>query len=128
MLFALISTKKDAEGRGQVVGDIRPENVFLSPNEDVKIATMNSFPNEKPGYAKMMDELSPSYKVMLAPEDLECARISKVASINNEKGDIFSIGATVIGAGILDDMSSIYDYPNRKFNYEVHSQKTSAWL
>ena len=94
----------------------------------MKVGTIHSFPYEKTGYAKLVDELSPSYKVMLAPEDLEAARSGQVDNNGNEKSDIFEIGATVIGAGILDDMTSLYDYPNRQFKYEEHSNKTTEWL
>ena len=41
---------------------------------------------------------------------------------------MFSIGTTIIAAGILDNMSSIYDYQGRQFNYEEHSAKTTEWL
>ena len=38
------------------------------------------------------------------------------------------MGITVISAGLLDDMNSLYDYPNRKFLYEEHNKKTIQWL
>ena len=31
------------------------------------------------------------------------------------------MGITTMGAGLLDDMSSLYDYPSRQFNYAAHS-------
>ena len=38
------------------------------------------------------------------------------------------MGTTVMGAGLLDDMSSLYDYPSRKFNFDQHRDKTNEWL
>jgi len=38
------------------------------------------------------------------------------------------MGTTLMGAGLLDDMSSIYNYPSREFNYHEHKTKTSQWL
>ena len=33
-----------------------------------------------------------------------------------------------MGAGLLDDMSSLYNYPTRQFNYDSHREKTNQWL
>ena len=38
------------------------------------------------------------------------------------------MGITVISAGLLDDMFSMYDYPKKKFIFEEHSKKTVQWL
>ena len=38
------------------------------------------------------------------------------------------MGTTVMGAGLLDDMSSLYNYPTRQFNYDNHRDKTNQWL
>ena len=38
------------------------------------------------------------------------------------------MGTTVMGAGLLQDMSSIYNYPERKFNYDKHREITNRWL
>jgi hypothetical protein len=35
---------------------------------------------------------------------------------SNPKSEVFSIGATVISAGILDDLSQAYNYKNYAFN------------
>lgn len=33
-----------------------------------------------------------------------------------------------MSAGLLDDLSSIYDYPNLAFKGEEHTAKTTEWL
>lgn len=72
-MYALVAAKINAHARGEVVGDIRPQNVFINQDEKVKIACLHSFPYEKSNYAKYTDALKPSYDVVLAPEDLKSA-------------------------------------------------------
>ena len=79
----------------------------------VKVGCLHSFPNEKSNYAKFTNTVSPTYKVLAAPEDLEAARSGKVACPDTDSSEMFSIGTTVMGAGLLNDMSSIYNYPSR---------------
>lgn len=55
------------------MGDIKPENVFISLDEKVKVATLESFPYEKSNYAKITDKLKPVHSILLAPEDLKTA-------------------------------------------------------
>lgn len=72
-MYALVAVKVQAESRGEVVGDIKPLNVFISNDEKVKIACQHSFPYEKSNYAKFTDKIKPTYDVLLAPEDLKAA-------------------------------------------------------
>lgn len=105
LLYALSASKADAQARGEVLGDVKPENVFLNQHASVKIATLHSFPNERTGYAKLVDKLSPSYKVLLAPEDLKTASLGTLGNLGNHNSEMFSMGATILSAGMLDDLS-----------------------
>ena len=87
-----------------------------------------SFPGEKSGFQKFINKGSPDYHVYLAPEDLMAASQGRLDNRDNDKSQIFAMGTTVMGAGLLDDMSSIYDYPSRKFNFDQHRDKTNQWL
>mgnify|MGYP000212241741 CR=1 FL=1 len=55
------------------LGDVRPENIFVSNDEKIKIGSIHTFPFEKTGYEKFMNKGSPDYHVCLAPEDLRAA-------------------------------------------------------
>jgi hypothetical protein len=33
-----------------------------------------------------------------------------------------------MSAGLLEDMSPIYDYSSRKFNYDHHQDLTNKWI
>ena len=73
-MYALVAAKKDATNRGEVLGDIKPENVFISRDEKVKVGCLRSFPEQLNNYQKLTSENTPTYNVMLAPEDLDFAR------------------------------------------------------
>ena len=110
------------------MGDIKPENVFISSDERVKVGSLTSFPYERTNYAKFIDKKTPFNSLLLAPEDLVSASSKLVDNKNNLKSEVFSIGATVLSAGILDNLSSLYDYPNNSFNSHNLSAKTVQWL
>ena len=123
-----MAVKRDSFSKGHLVGDIRPENVFISYDEKVKIATMHSFPHQKSAFHRFMDKLKPSHDVFLAPEDLTLASQNQLDNSINKHSETFAIGATVLSAGLLDNLSSIYDYHNRAFRMDQHTQKTVEWL
>jgi hypothetical protein len=54
----------------------------------------------------------------LAPEDLIEAKKASIDNKSNTKSEIFSIGATVLSAGILNSLQSVYDYKNLTFSEE----------
>lgn len=123
-----MACKVDAQTRGEVLGDIRPSNVFISRKEEVRVGCLQSFPYETSNYAKFVDKIKPCDEVFLAPEDLKSATELKLDSRDNEKSELFSIGATVMSAGILDDLKEIYDGKNKAFRQEEHMRKTTQWL
>jgi hypothetical protein len=72
-MYALVAAKVDAQARGETIGDIKPQNVFISCDEKIKVGCLHSFPYEKTNYAKFTDKLKPNHDVLLAPEDLKSA-------------------------------------------------------
>lgn len=64
---------------------------------------------------------------MLAPEDF--VELSKGATDNkvNTQSEVFSIGATVLSAGLLDTLADVYDYKNHNFNVAAFRAKLKAW-
>lgn len=121
----MASTKKDASGFNEPLGDIRPENIFLSQDAKVKVGSLYTFPNERSSFQKFINKKSPDYHVYLAPEDLLAASQGKLENRDHDKSEVFAMGTTIMGTGLLDDMNSIYDYPSREFNYQEHKMKTS---
>ena len=75
------------------------------------MGSIYSFPGEKTGFQKFANKGSPDYHVLLAPEDISAFTQGRLDNRDNDKSEIFSMGTTVMGAGLLDDMSSLYNYP-----------------
>ena len=128
LLYALSASKDNADRFGEPLGDVRPESIFVSNDEKIKIGSIHTFPNEQTGFEKLINKGSPDYHVYLAPEDIRAASQGRLDNRDNDKSDTFAIGTTVMGAGLLQDMSPIYDYPSRKFNYDKHRDITNRWL
>jgi len=67
LLYTLVGAKNESNDLSQRVGDIRPENVFINYDGQVKVGSLFSYPNEATNYKKAID-LEPT---LLAPEDVE---------------------------------------------------------
>ena len=61
-------------------------------------------PNEKSSYYRLVNKQHDSLDYLLAPEDLEQAKKDAVDNKGNYKAEIFSIGATVLSAGLLSTL------------------------
>ena len=65
---------------------------------------------------------------MLAPEDLQPPTLGQLDNSANTQSEVFSIGATILSAGILQDLADLYDYSSWTFSAEKLSAKTLLWL
>jgi hypothetical protein len=97
LLYSLLGAKKESEELLQRVGDIRPENVFINYDGVVKVGSLLSYPNEHDNYKKAID-LEPT---LLAPEDVDKLALGASSNEENHNSELFSIGLTVLAAGIL---------------------------
>lgn len=61
MLYVLTSAVRDFHMKNKKVGDIRPSNVFISNEGQIKVATYLSFPSEKNNYEKTLNENQLTY-------------------------------------------------------------------
>lgn len=59
LLYALVAAKVDANTRNELVGDIKPDNVFINKDEKIKVGCLHSFPFERTNYAKITDSIAP---------------------------------------------------------------------
>lgn len=65
LLYSLVHAAHDFKKIGTKIGDVRPSNIFINEEGQVKIANMFSWPNEPTNYIKTLDD---SQKTYLAPE------------------------------------------------------------
>jgi len=82
--FKILNTK---------IGDVRPANIFINEDGQIKIANVYSWPNEPTNYIKTYDENTKTY---LAPEELAHMKRGGDSYIDNYKAESFSIGITLL--------------------------------
>jgi len=74
----LVGATQEVSEISNKVGDIRPENVFINFDGQVKVGSLYSYPNENTNYKKSIDQ----EVTLLAPEDV--AKLQLGASDNQE--------------------------------------------
>jgi predicted double-glycine peptidase len=67
LLLGLISAHQEVKTKtGERLGDVRPHNIFLNAQAEMKIANVYSWPRESTNFNKTFD----NEKTYLAPEDM----------------------------------------------------------
>jgi serine/threonine protein kinase len=64
---------------------------------------------------------------LLAPEDLAKLELGATDNEENEHSEVFSIGLTVIAAGILENPSPIYNLKNFTFDKAYAADLIKKW-
>jgi serine/threonine protein kinase len=114
LVFSIIHAADAFHSQVRKLGDVRPLNVFISPEGQVRVATQFSWPNEQTNYLKTVFEKEPTY---LSPEELKDIGYGKLEeSANFALNESFSVGLTCLDAATLSDASLLYEH-NNKFNY-----------
>ncbi len=127
VLFALAAAKRDLKGRSAKFGDIKPENIFISDDGRVKVASQYSWPGELPSFERATDMERYNYNGLLAPEDFSELQRGSLENDHNTQSEIFAIGATVISAGILSGFEGVYNYKNKTFNTQAFREVRRKW-
>lgn len=63
------------------------------------------------------------FNFLLAPEDIDQAKKDLVNNKGNYKSEIFSIGATILSTGLLDNLQEVYDYKKIVFKVDIWKEK-----
>lgn len=71
--------------------------MFINYDGVVKVGSLLSYPNERDNYKKAID-LEPT---LLAPEDVDKLALGASSNEENHNSELFSIGLSVLAAGIL---------------------------
>lgn len=127
VLYALTASKLDLKTHSNKLGDIKPSNVFVNDDGRIKVANVLSWPRELPSYAKVVDQGGVNYDGYLAPEDFPLLQNNTLDNDANEQSEVFAIGATVLSAGILDDLKTAFDYKNKTYDFTVLNNKRRIW-
>jgi serine/threonine protein kinase len=123
LVYSVISAGEAFHSAGLKIGDVRPQNVFISPEGQVRVATQVSWPNEQTNYLKTVFEKETTY---LSPEELKDIGFGKLDEpADYALNEAFSVGLTCLDAATLTDSSKLYD-PNNKFNYSKLEERLSG--
>lgn len=87
------------------------------------MASVLSWPGESGDFIKYSE--NGEFRLLAPEEYLE--KIDKPSGEEQEQSEMFSVGATVLSAGILDDLSGVYGSHGTKFNSEAFEQRIGAW-
>lgn len=81
LVYSIILAAESFHSRGEKVGDVRPQNVFISPEGQVRVATQYTWPGEQTNYMKTVFEKEVTYLCKSHPiQPLRNLRISAMAN------------------------------------------------
>lgn len=119
-----MAAKVDLRKHGYQVGDIRPFNVFIDNERRVKVVNRLSSTLEVSAFSKAKNLET---GLLLAPEDLAELAGNAIDNKGNQQSEVFSIGATVLSAGLLHDLQSSYDYKKFQFVSSEWEARRDEW-
>jgi serine/threonine protein kinase len=123
LIYAVIGAAASFHAKGVKLGDVRPQNVFISPEGQVRVATQLTWPNESTNYHKAVYEREITY---LSPEELKDINYGKLDEGSNSLlSEAFSVGLTCLDAATLTDSSKLYE-PGNKFSYSRLEERIHA--
>lgn len=125
LLYSLTSAARDFSKLGSKVGDIRPYNIFINEEGQLKIANLFSWPYEKTNFEKTAFERQTTY---LAPEEIRLiAKGNHENQTNKIISESFSIGLTLLQSGLLFQAKQLYSVEHYSFDLELLNRKLSEW-
>ena len=121
-----MSAAKDFQKNKVKLGDVRPQNIFINEDGQVKLANIYSWPNEENNYMKTVLNNDTTY---LAPEEIQELQNGKHEnSCDPNLAEAFSIGLTIIDAGLLTEAGVLYNFKSQKFDSEKAKEHFNQFL
>ena len=126
LLYGLISSASIFRALETKVGDIRPSTIFINECGQIRVANLCSWPNEKTNYEKFIFDQELTY---LSPEEVEDSKQGKTnQSRDKYLCEAFTIGVTILEAGLLRGSEDLYDAKKKIFNADELKRRIRAWL
>ena len=125
LLYSLVCSAKDFNKIERKIGDVRPYNIFINEEGQIKIANILSWPYEKTNFEKTAFEKQLTY---LAPEEMRI--IAKGNHDNNADrvtAESFSIGLTLLQSALLTNVKEIYLLDLYSVDLNKLNQKLAEW-
>jgi hypothetical protein len=106
LLFSLSSCAKDFSKIDRKIGDVRPHNIFINEEGQIKIANAFSWPYEKTNFEKTAYEKTRTY---ISPEEMALIEKGNLENTTNKVvSESFSIGLTILESGLLISADELY--------------------
>ncbi|KAL4506775.1 hypothetical protein ABPG72_001196 [Tetrahymena utriculariae] len=125
ILLQSVSALSYLQQKGITHQNIKPSNIFFDQNQLIKIADSQVIQQMNTFSQVATNPKEPPKNTYLSPALIQ-ALIQNNWSPNHDtsKSDIFSLGMTIIGAGLLEDLDSCYCYyPEPAFLEDIFKQK-----
>lgn len=68
LIYSIISAASTFHTKNLKLGDIRPQNIFISPEGQVRVSTQYSWPGEQTNYQKTVFEKEVTYLCIRCPK------------------------------------------------------------
>lgn len=132
MLYTTVSAAKDFQKNKLKLGDVRPQNIFINEDGQVKLANIYSWPNEDNNYMKTVLSNETTYLgtrfAYAAPEEVQELQNGKHENTCDPNlAEAFSIGLTIIDAGLLSESNHLYNIKSQKFDADKAREHFRDW-
>ncbi len=126
LLYSLVGCAKDFHKVEKKIGDVRPHNIFINEEGQIKIANVFSWPYEKTNFEKTAYENALTY---ISPEEMSLLEKGNFENKTNKAlSESFSIGLTMLGSGLLFNAGELYSVSNRSFDRNKLNSKIAQWM
>lgn len=106
LLYSLVGCAKDFSKSERKIGDVRPHNIFINEEGQIKIANIYSWPYEKSNFEKTAFEKQLTY---ISPEEMGLLEKGNFENKTNKLvSESFSIGLTLLQSGLLFNADELY--------------------
>jgi hypothetical protein len=114
VLFTLLEAVVDVEQTPAKVMDIRPRNVVLSPEGQVKLITKLTYPGFQNAMIKVFSKKDSCF---LSPEEMKALQEGNIApKLLFPTAELFAVGMTIFEACALRRCDGVYDLDNLRID------------
>jgi hypothetical protein len=103
ILYKCVTGLKEFQIYGKRLGDIRPSQMVITNQREIKMINVASFPWELSSTDKILEKYDNTTKFYLAPEELESLNRKSRERPVVAKAESFSLGMTILEAALLEN-------------------------
>jgi hypothetical protein len=115
LLLYLLRAQREAQQLGEVLGDVRPCNVFLNEEGSARVAGRNSWPAGCTAFELGVEKL-PSF---VSPEDMDALSKGAMQHCDPLPAEMFAVGLTLLCLANLRDYKCLYHTKQRQLDLQA---------